>query len=57
MKKAMQLLPTMALTIMRPPAQASIVMAIYLAEIEASIDKRNDAIATIAQTIVIVVTP
>ncbi|WP_165492407.1 hypothetical protein [Stutzerimonas kirkiae] len=57
MKKAMQLLPTMALTIMWPPAQASIVMAIYLAEIEASIDKRNDAIATIAQTIVIVVTP
>lgn len=57
MKKAMQLLPTMALTIMWPPAQASIVMAIYLAEIEASIDKRNDAIATIAQTIVIVLTP
>lgn len=57
MKKAMQLLPAMALTIMWPPAQASIVMAIYLAEIEASIDKRNDAIATIAQTIVIVVTP
>ncbi|EOJ9641816.1 hypothetical protein ACM53I_000489 [Enterobacter hormaechei] len=53
----MQLLPTMALTIMWPPAQASIVMAIYLAEIEASIDKRNDAIATIAQTIVIVLTP
>lgn len=57
MKKAMQLLPTMALTVMWPPAQASIVVAIYLVEIEASIDKRNDAIATIARTIVIVVTP
>ena len=57
MKKAMQLLPTMALTIMWPPAQASIVMAIHLAEIEASISKRNDAIAAIGLAIVMTVTP
>ncbi|WP_156455769.1 MULTISPECIES: hypothetical protein [Stenotrophomonas] len=57
MKKAMQLLPTMALTVMWPPAQASIVVAIYLVEIEASISKRNDSIAAIGQAVVIVVTP
>ncbi|MDH0421286.1 MULTISPECIES: hypothetical protein [Pseudomonadota] len=57
MKKAMQLLPTMALTIMWPPAQASIIMAIYLAEIEASISKRNDTIAAIGQAAVMAVTP
>ncbi len=53
----MQLLPTMALTIMWPPAQASIIMAIYLAEIEASISKRNDTIAAIGQAAVMAVTP
>ncbi len=57
MKKAMQLLPTMALTVMWPPAQASIVVAIYLVEIEASISKRNDSIAAIGQAVVIVMTP
>lgn len=57
MKKAMQLLPTMTLTVMWPPAQASIVVAIYLVEIEASISKRNDSIAAIGQAVVIVMTP
>ncbi|GHC90462.1 hypothetical protein GCM10007320_38760 [Pseudorhodoferax aquiterrae] len=57
MKKAMQLLPTMALTVMWPPAQASIVVAIYPVEIEASSSKRNDTIAAIDQAAVMAVTP
>ncbi|MCD7098847.1 hypothetical protein [Stenotrophomonas sp. MMGLT7] len=57
MKKAIQILPTIALAVMWPPAHASIVVAIYLAEIEASISKRNDCIAAIGLAIFMVVTP